>query len=148
MGGEEWLSTRRRSARHENDYFYPFRRRKRPHGANRYRKCDSESGESMAVDVQNGGIVFGNWKLLPTDKENWELCEWYAPKGTDDAPSWHRIGKYYNEHTIGSALRYAADREMKAKCKDHALKILEALEMLDATLSEFTERLSEGLRER
>ena len=27
--------------------------------------------------AQVGGIVFGDWKLLPMDSLNWELCHWH-----------------------------------------------------------------------
>lgn len=94
------------------------------------------------TDIQKGGIVFGDWKLMPIDSENWELCHRHVPRGADGAPKWNHCGKYYNEHTIGSALRYAADQEMKAKCKTGALEIVEALEIWYATLGEFVECLS------
>jgi hypothetical protein len=97
----------------------------------------------MAVDIQNGGIVFGDWKLVPIDAHNWELCHKHTPKKSDGAPKWNHCKKYYDEYTIDSALRYAADQEIKRVCIDEALTIQEALDRWEAILKKFIACISD-----
>ena len=103
-----------------------------------------------STDVQSGGIQFGErWKLFPVDDRNWEPCHLHAnadnarsrAAGTAGQTRWNRCGRFYSYNTVGEALRYAADVEMKAKCAEEAIAISEALEMLRQTLEDFGEAL-------
>lgn len=104
----------------------------------------------MAKDAQDAGIVFGDWKLLPMDSLNWELCHRHVTKatpgavrnGTAGTVSWHRLGRYYDHHTIGAALRYAADAELKAGAKEREIPIRAALEEYEEILRDFTEAVA------
>ena len=94
---------------------------------------------------QEGGIVFGSWKLFQLDDMNWELCHRHENADTATARrlgtagdlKWHRCGRYYQHDTFGQALSYAADVELKAKCRDEAMGLTDALrehERIFATL--------------
>ena len=79
--------------------------------------------------VQEGGIVFGDWKLFPVDARNWELCHRHAntrgeSKGT---VQWNRLGRFYQCNTIDAAIQYAADCELKDGCHDRATGLSDAL---------------------
>jgi hypothetical protein len=102
-------------------------------------------------DIQNvGGVEFGDWKLIPLDNLNWELAHRHATtdnhrarkSGTVGKVQWHRLGKYYSWSTIGSALLYAADAEVKAGCEESAMTLTEAAEKWEATLRDFRECVS------
>ena len=80
----------------------------------------------------SGGIRFGDWMLAPMDERNWELCHWHVAKATGrhsggDEPKWNRLGRYYQHNTFDQALLYATDVELKAKCRDEAIELNEAL---------------------
>lgn len=95
-------------------------------------------------DIQNIGIVFGRWKLVPVDSLNWELCQWRTALDTHGNPTgnderWYRCGRYYSYNTFGNVLLYAVDCEMKDECA-------EAVMELDAALDRY-ERIVEGLRD-
>ena len=79
--------------------------------------------------VQEGGIVFGDWKLFPVDDRNWELCHRHETgKGTDaGAVKWHRLGRFYSYNTFDLAIQYAADVELKAKCHGTVKALEDAL---------------------
>lgn len=76
-----------------------------------------------------GGITFGNWKLVPLDDRNWELCHLHASsRGKNEGvEQWHRLGRYYGYHGIDLAMLYAADVELKWKHRETARDIIEAL---------------------
>lgn len=86
-------------------------------------------------DIQNNGIVFGDWKMVPLDSNNWELCHRHVTKETNASRSngtagtvrWHRCGRYYQHDTFANALRYVADEELKRGCADEAKSITDAL---------------------
>ena len=85
---------------------------------------------------QDGGIVFGDWKLFPLDDRNWELCHRHAVADTTTARragtvgevKWHRLGRFYSWNTFANALGYAADCELKEGCKDAAMGLDDALD--------------------
>ena len=82
------------------------------------------------VSVQNGGIVFGDWKLFPVDSRNWELCHRHETGGTGaDAgvTKWHRLGRFYQFNTFDLALQYAADEELKGKAYGRQMELQDAL---------------------
>lgn len=81
------------------------------------------------VSVQDGGIVFGDWKLFPVDSRNWELCHRHAntrgeSKGT---VQWNRLGRFYQFNTFDLALQYAADEELKGKAYGTAMELQDAI---------------------
>lgn len=80
--------------------------------------------------VQEGGIVFGDWKLFPVDSRNWELCHRHETGGTGvgaGVTKWHRLGRFYQCNTIDAAIQYAADCELKDGCHDRAMGLGEAI---------------------
>lgn len=91
-------------------------------------------------DIQDIGVVFGDWKLVPLDKLNWELChrhempdnEKTRRAGTAGTLRWVKLGRYYSYNTFGNALRYIADVELKADVKDTTLELSEALDRYEA----------------
>lgn len=86
-------------------------------------------------DCQNGGIVFGDWKLFPVDDRNWELCHRHAmadnartrEAGTAGTLRWVRLGRYYSYNTFDLAVQYAADVELKAKAEERVMELQDAL---------------------
>ena len=86
-------------------------------------------------DCQNGGIVFGDWKLFPVDDRNWELCHRHAmadnartrKAGTVGTLRWVRLGRYYSYNTFDLAVQYAADVELKAKAEERVMELQDAL---------------------
>lgn len=74
-------------------------------------------------------IEFGDWRLVPLDARNWELCHRHATsRGANKGDvRWHRLGRYYQYNTIGEAMRYAASVELMERRKDEAEGIWEAL---------------------
>ena len=78
---------------------------------------------------QEGGIVFGDWKLFPVDAHNWELCHRHAntrgeSKGT---VQWNRLGRFYQFNTFDLALQYAADEELKGKAYGTVMELHDAI---------------------
>lgn len=70
------------------------------------------------IDIQSGGIVFGDWKLFPVDDRNWELCQYRTALDRHGNPAgdefrWYCCGRFYQYNTLHLALQYAADRELK-----------------------------------
>jgi len=70
--------------------------------------------------VQSGGIVFGDWKLMPVDSRNWELCKL-------GESCWRPLGRFYQFNTFDLALQYAADCEMKNECHDREMELADAI---------------------
>ncbi|MBR1830429.1 MAG: hypothetical protein IJ781_13200 [Atopobiaceae bacterium] len=89
----------------------------------------------MASKVPNNGILLAdNWKLVPLDDRNWELCEFRhhqdrqgRPK-TDTEPCWHRCGRYYQYNTVDEAMLYVIDQLAKEGATDQMLALASALE--------------------
>ena len=85
------------------------------------------------ADEMTGGIMLAeNWKLVPLDERNWELCELREHRDTHGRPkggerTWHRCGRYYSYNTIEEALLYVADNLMKAKCHGRHMELQDAL---------------------
>jgi hypothetical protein len=85
--------------------------------------------------VQEGGIVFGDWKLFPVDSRNWELCHRHEVADTTTARragtvgrvQWNRLGRFYQCNTFDAAIQYAADCELKDGCRDRATGLSEAI---------------------
>lgn len=74
-------------------------------------------------------IEFGDWRLVPTDSLNWELCHRHEVTRGKNAGTvkWNRLGRYYSHGTFGNALLYAADCELKSGRAGEALGIVDAL---------------------
>lgn len=83
-------------------------------------------------------IEFGDWRLVPLDSRNWELCHRHVARATGknkggSEPTWHRLGRFYQYNTIGEALRYATDCELmelrgaEAECIWEALREYERI---------------------
>ena len=87
----------------------------------------------MATKLPDHGITIADdWKLVPLDARNWELCHRYATKASgarpaSDGPVWHRCGRYYSYGTIAEAMLYVADELMKAKAREQAMDLRDAL---------------------
>lgn len=99
-------------------------------------------------DIQEGGIVFGDWKLVPVDSRNWELCHWHAAvsgKG-DGTVKWNRLGRFYSYGTLDEALRYVADEEMKAKHADRVAEISAALMEYENITHRLVDAVAEAVR--
>lgn len=105
------------------------------------------------TDIQVGGIMLAdNWKLVPVDQRNWELCELRETasrqksreSGTVGMVKWHRCGRYYSHNTIDCALLYVADNLMKAKCRDAALTLDAAVAEWKATIRELEQTVLES----
>ena len=95
--------------------------------------------------LQSAGVVFGNWKLVPMDGENWELAHRHvSARGKNKGHvQWNRVGRYYQYDTIENALRYAADHEAMDGNSDEESAILEAL----TEYGRITRELLDGVRE-
>lgn len=101
-------------------------------------------------DIQDIGIMLADdWKLVPLDARNWELCHRHVgqARGRNDAgtePRWFRCGRFYSYNTIGQALCYVADETMKAKARDQTIALADALaeygRIADALAATITER--------
>lgn len=79
-----------------------------------------------------GGIRFGDWMLVGVDERNWELCHRHVAKATGrnkggTEAAWHRLGRFYSFNTVHLAIQYAADCELKAKARDAAMELADAL---------------------
>jgi len=74
-------------------------------------------------------VEFGDWRLVPVDARNWELCHRHVTsKGKDEGVAkWHRLGRYYSHNTLHEALRYAVSRELMLHREDEAMVIWDAL---------------------
>lgn len=72
--------------------------------------------------VQEGGIILTpRWKLHPLDDRNWELCK------RTESGAWSPYGRYYSHGSVGEALSFVADCEVKGGCADEAMTLTEAL---------------------
>lgn len=93
-------------------------------------------------------ITFGNYRLVPVDSNNWELEHFFlATKGfakNNDTPKWYKMGHYYHLDTIGRALAYSVDEEIKMK--DGELTFSEYLELADKMRNEFYAEVTEQLK--
>ena len=96
-------------------------------------------------NVEVGGILLtDDWKLLPVDDRNWELCHRHAngdnaksrAAGTVGQMRWHRCGRYYSYNTVGEAIAYVADVEMKRKATTTARSLDVAVAEWKATIRE------------
>lgn len=89
----------------------------------------------MSKDCQTNGIVFGDWKLVPVDARNWELCHRHAVSDTPTARKagtvgnvqWNRLGRFYQFNTFDLALQYAADEELKGKAHGTVMELQDAI---------------------
>lgn len=89
-------------------------------------------------------IEFGEWRLVPCDTRNWELCHRHATsRGKNEGEvRWHRLGRYYQHNTLDEALRYAASQELMQRNRDEAESIWEALREYER----ITQTLLNGVR--
>ena len=84
-------------------------------------------------DIQDIGILLANeWKLIPLDERNWELCHLHVaqPRGGREGgtePRWYRCGRFYQYNTVDEAMLYVIDQLMKDGCKDDALALASAM---------------------
>jgi hypothetical protein len=104
----------------------------------------------MAKQTTEGGIQFGDWKLIPMDANNWELAHRHASQRGENKGrvQWNRLGKFYQYDTIPGALRYAADHEAKRRHKDAAVEFREYAreyeEMTERLIGQMKEALGNG----
>lgn len=106
-------------------------------------------------DCQEGGIVFGNWKLFPVDANNWELCHWHAvgdsymarKAGVVGMARWNRLGRFYQQTTFSNALLYAADCELKYKTREQEMALLEAIDEYRAIIDVLKADLLASMKE-
>ena len=99
----------------------------------------------MADATDNGITLTEEWKLVPVDSLNWELCHRHATtRGKDvGVTKWHRCGRFYSAATIGHALVYVADQLMKEKAHGKAMELQSALATYERIAKELMEsRLS------
>lgn len=101
----------------------------------------------MAAQTTEGGIQFGDWKLIPMDANNWELAHRHANQSGKNKGrvQWNRLGKFYQYDTIPSALRYAADFEIKSKHKDAKTTFMEYLREYEEMADRFVSNIREAL---
>ena len=85
------------------------------------------------ISVQDGGIVFGEWKLFPVDARNWELCHRHANTRGDNrgVVQWNRLGRFYQYGTFPLAIQYAADCELKDEAHGRVMELEDALHEYD-----------------
>ncbi len=104
------------------------------------------------ISIQDGGIILSaRWKLFPLDDRNWELCHLHAnpdnartrAAGTVGMVKWQRCGKYYQAGTVGAALRYVADCEMKEGRRESAESLSDALDRYERIVQGMLDALSE-----
>lgn len=100
--------------------------------------------------AQDGGITFGDWKLVPCEggnASNWELCHRHATTvgRTAGKVQWNRCGRFYQYNTFENALLYAADAETKEGRKDRALEITKALEDYRAIVGALKADMAEAI---
>ena len=106
--------------------------------------------------TQDTGIVFGDWKLVPNDGCNWELCHRRVTSdtpqtrkfGTSGQVRWHRLKRYYQSNTFHFALRHAADQELAAECESAAIPIEDALREYERIVTTMTDALKTALEAR
>lgn len=86
-------------------------------------------------------IEFGDWRLVPRDRLNWELEHRHAASRGKNAGdvSWHPLGRFYQHNTIGEALRFAASRELMERREGEAESIWEALAEYERILQDFAD---------
>lgn len=113
----------------------------------------SEEGRQVANKsrdtAQAGGIVFGSWKLVPMDSINWELCHWHETTKGNNAgvEQWNRLGRFYQSGTFANAILYAADVELKAKCRDKAVQLADALKEHERIVGELIQAFEKSLEQ-
>ena len=97
-------------------------------------------------------IQFGNWRLVPRDRLNWELERFCKVEGRGSnaaypEPTWRSVGRYYSAATFPLALRFAADCELRDEGGTRSVGIQDALDRYERILSDFTmafERICSG----
>ena len=82
---------------------------------------------------KQGAIRFGDWKLVPRDKLNWELYHLRASEHGfgDGTARWASEGRFYQYNTFHIAIQYAADRALKDKAYGEQMELLDALHEYD-----------------
>lgn len=93
----------------------------------------------MSENGTSGGITFGDWKLVPVDSRNWELCHRHAVSdtptarraGTVGVVKWNRLGRFYQYGTFPLAIQYAADCALKDKAYGEQMELLDAIHEFD-----------------
>lgn len=98
-------------------------------------------------DIQESGIMFGDWKLFPVDSINWELCHRHVVTRGNDAGTvkWVRLGRFYSWNTFKNALIYAADYELKEGSRETGIDISGALDKYLVITEKFLADLKEAL---
>lgn len=102
---------------------------------------------AMAKQTTEGGIQFGDWKLIPMDANNWELAHRHANQRGENKGrvQWNRLGKFYQYDTIPSAIRYAADFEAKERHKETAVEFREYAREYEETIERLVGQMREAL---
>jgi len=101
----------------------------------------------MPRQTTSGGIVFGDWKLIPMDANNWELAHRHAVRRGDNEGrvQWNRLGKYYHEHTIQNAVRYAVDYELKQRYRENEATFTQFIRDYEELADSLTEKVREAV---
>lgn len=100
----------------------------------------------MASAVPDNGVVLADdWKLVPVDARNWELCQFRRPCDNNGNPKegearWFRCGRFYSYGAIGHAMAYVADELMKEKANDKAMELRDAMSEWERIASSMLER--------
>ena len=100
--------------------------------------------------IEDIGIMLADdWKLVPLDSRNWELCHRHVgqARGRHEAGTelrWFRCARFYSYNTIDCALLYVADQLMKDKCRDAALSLDAAVAEWKATIRELEQTVLES----
>lgn len=84
-------------------------------------------------DIQGVGFTLADdWKLVPLDDRNWELCHRHVaqPRGGREAgtePRWYRCGRFYSYNTVDQAMLYVIDQLAKENATDQVLALASAM---------------------
>ena len=107
-------------------------------------------------DIQSGGILLAeNWKLVPVDQRNWELCNRHEcadsaasrKSGNAGRVMWFRCGRFYSYNTVEEALLHVIDELWKSGCADGARELSAGLAGYRACVAEVRETLAGALSE-
>lgn len=92
-------------------------------------------------------IEFGDWRLVPSGADNWELAHRHAAKSGkyEGQVRWIRIGRYYQYNTVANAVEYAIDCDMR-EGKDVAT-LAEFLAQYRTMIAEFEKAIVELMQE-
>lgn len=93
-------------------------------------------------------IQFGDWRLVPVDALNFELCHRHeTTRGKNaGAVQWHRLGRFYSYGTLANALWYAATVELGERNDAAVMDIRSALREYERICNDLTRDVQEAVR--